>query len=527
MACVHANQHKGCACDQPMNKRRRMPLVAPGWLTCALLVAVFLQLAACNDNDSSIAVTGVQQGPTPFISFVELTGDGLRNLTGVRFAIERKPGSASKPVQVRYSLAALKRKGDFTETGDSRGTIKITVPVFGLYAGYSNHVSFGIEFQNDKETSAGVIIETPDYTDPNGLYDRPNVLTSRRPGTRLGFDFFVLKSGLGSPVVLDTDGEIRWVAGGISNSQSAIIAGDGFLIGGNTTPVLYQLGFDGLLSQSTVPDPTYTKFHHNIDSGKQGVLAEMDATVNGVKHIESILAELGPDGSIIKQWDLADIVSAYMSAQGDDAGAFVRPGTDWFHVNAATYDARDDSLLVSSRENFLIKLDYNSGDIIWILGDPHKYWYTFASLRAKALTLESGGLFPIGQHAVSVTSDGLIMLFNNGLGSRNQPTGAPPGDDRGYTEVSAYAIDQANGSAREVWHFDYGQTIFSAICGSTYEAGGGSLLVDFATAQSITQTRLVGLDKGHTVVFDFSYPTTGCATGWNAVPIALDNLDIT
>ena len=43
--------------------------------------------------------------------------------------------------------------------------------------------------------------------------------------------------------------------------------------------------------------------------------------------------------------------------------------------------------MVSSRENFVMKLDYHTGNIIWILWDPSKYWYTFPSLRAKALTL--------------------------------------------------------------------------------------------------------------------------------------------
>ena len=78
---------------------------------------------------------------------------------------------------------------------------------------------------------------------------------------------------------------------------------------------------------------------------------------------------------------------------------FVRPGVDWFHNNSAIYDPSDDSIIVSSRENFVIKLDHKTGQIIWIFGDPTKYWYTFPSLRAKALTLAPGGLYPIGQHA--------------------------------------------------------------------------------------------------------------------------------
>ena len=78
-----------------------------------------------------------------------------------------------------------------------------------------------------------------------------------------------------------------------------------------------------------------------------------------------------------------------MIAGGDDPSLFVYPApTDWFHNNATAYRSSDDSLIVSSRENFVIALDYDSGNIKWILGDPTKRWYVFfPSLRAFALTL--------------------------------------------------------------------------------------------------------------------------------------------
>jgi arylsulfate sulfotransferase len=487
---------------------------------------VALQLAACGGGaDNKIEVTSIQQGPTPFIAHAELMGPGLRGVTHLGYYIEPKAGSATAPVHVRYSLAALQRKGNVTDDG----TVTIKVPIFGLYPGYANNVSFELEFQDRQPTRLSAELTTPAYTDPNGLYDRPNVLQKRAPGVPLDFDFFVVKSALGSPVILDTDGEIRWVADPPpDNSQATIIRGDGFLVGDRHRPVLYQLGFDGSLSQSTLPDPTITNFHHNIDGGKRGVLAEVDATVNGVSNVESILVELAPDGSIIQKWDLAAIVGDYMRAQGDDPSLFVRPGYDWFHMNAATYDPRDDSIIVSGREDFLIKLDYSTGNIRWVFGDPHKYWYTFESLRAKALSLKPGGVSPIGQHAVSITANGLMMIFNDGLGSRNQPAGAPAGDDLFFSPVVAYSIDDSANTATEVWEFDYGGTIYSPICSSAYEsaAGGRSILVDYSVADNITATRLVGLDNEHNVVFDFEYPTIGCNTAWNATPIAFDNLEI-
>ena len=53
---------------------------------------------------------------------------------------------------------------------------------------------------------------------------------------------------------------------------------------------------------------------------------------------------------------------------------------------ALYYNRADDSLIVSSRENFVICLDYETQAIKWILGDPTKKWYQFPSLRTFALT---------------------------------------------------------------------------------------------------------------------------------------------
>ena len=473
---------------------------------------------------SGVQVTGSQPGVTPFISFVELIGTGMQNVAVAEFTIEPKSGSVSKPVHVRYAINALVRRGYLLRL-DSAGQWLVRLPVFGLYAGYANQVLVRLDFQDGSVADLSAGIATAAYQDPNGIYDHPTIFKQRGAGTVLGFDFFVMKSWLGSPVVVDTDAEIRWVGAGISNASSLVVEGDRFVIGDQSDGALYQLGLDGSLSQHTLPT-VYTNFHHNIDHGKQALLAEVNSVDGGAVNVESVLIELTPAASIVSRWDLAAILSTYMRDRGDDPSAFVRPGADWFHMNSATYDPRDDSVIVSSRENFLIKLDYSTGNIAWILGDPTKYWYTFPSLRAKAVTLQPGNLYPIGQHSVSITSDGLLMVFNDGYASSNQPAGAPAGQSLSYSAVSAYSIDSATSTAQEVWRFDYGQSIYSFVCSSAYEASGGSVLVDYAVADGDTEARLVGLDAAHNVVFDFEYPTQFCNTSWNATPIAFDDLSI-
>jgi hypothetical protein len=91
--------------------------------------------------------------------------------------------------------------------------------------------------------------------------------------------------------------------------------------------------------------------------------------------------------------------------------------------------------------------------------------------------------------------------------------------------VSAYEIDPAARTAREVWRFDNGQTVLSSFCSSVYEAPGQSLLVNYALADEFTDARLLGLDPDHNVVFEFEFPARmSCDTSWNAHPIPLEAL---
>jgi arylsulfate sulfotransferase len=321
-----------------------------------------------------------------------------------------------------------------------------------------------------------------------------------------------------SVVVVDTDGEVRWV-GTSTASASTIFTSTGFVVGSPTSTQVARLELDGEVTGTQVADPSLVEFTHNIDRGKVGLLAEFDAQ----GEMNATVAEIDSAGTLLAGWELGDLLAAYMAEAGDDPSLFVRPGTDWFHLNAATYDPRDDSLIVSSRENFLTKIDYATGHPIWILGDPTKYWAQFPSLRERALTLLSGG-YPIGQHATSITSDGLLMVFNDGTPSVNQPAGAPAGQALSASAVSAYDIDPVAMTAREVWRFEHQPALTSAYCSSAYEAGQ-SLLVNYAQADNGSTVRVLGLDSSRQVVFDLAYRNTAaCDTSWNAVPVPFDAL---
>jgi len=486
-----------------------------------------LGLVACSRSSSSqpqVEVTSLQAGATPFIAMLGLRGNELSAVQSIDYLIAAKPGAASRPVHVQYTIAALFRQARLRTLGFDRWGGNL--PVYGLYAGYLNAVTVTVHYADGTVKALQVPVQTAAYVDPNGVYDVPLLKVARSAGSSLGFDYAMLKSNYGPPVIVDSDAAVRWVGSAAVPALPSTVSGDGFLVGDQGAPNLFILGLDGSVVEQPLSDPAYLYFHHNIDRGKTGFFGEVDTMTGTTTNIESNLIELDQSGKVLHHWDLAAIIADYMKSQGDDAAAFVRPGVDWFHMNASTYNAADDSIVVSSRENFLIDIDYQTGAINWILGDPTKYWYTFPSLRAKALLLDAGGLYPVGQHSVSILGDGAIMIFNDGFGSLHQPAGMPAGINRSYSAVSAYTVDPVAHTAHEAWEFDYSQSILSTVCSSAYQTADGSVLVDYAVADNFTHARLVGLDPAHNVVFDYQYSTTGCTTSWNAMPIALENFQI-
>lgn len=504
----------------------------------AFLWWIMLLLAACSsghdDEDTlaaraHIALAAQAPGVTPFIHTLTLDLAQFDALTSIAYTIEPRPGTRSKPVAVTYERAWLERRNAYAAAAR-----RLALPVFGLYAGYHNVVTITATFGDGSIHRQQVPVDTPAYSAADAFYDAPAVQAARSGAALPGLDFIELHNILGPPVVIDSDGHLRWAGAGLSNSVSTLFSGGGFFVGDPRAPVLYRLEPDGALNAAPIPaqlggsaaTTTLTNFHHDLAPGKTGLLAEMDGVTNGVASIGTILIELGPDGQVLRQWDMARILRDHMLANGDDPTDFVRDGADWFHMNSAIYDRAADALYVSGREHFVVKLDYESGRIAWLLGDTSKDWYlNYPSLRALALTVSDGNP-PIGQHSLSITAGGNLLLFNNGAPSFNAPPGAPAGATLPYSAPVEYRIDDAARSAQVAWTHEHDRNIVSDICSSVFDAGTGHVLVTYSAAADRTQLRLAGIDRAGNTGFEYAYPSINCTAAFLARPIAFDALQL-
>ena len=480
------------------------------------VVALLCVLSIAAEPRQMVGNVEVFEGPTPFIRFVYTRVSDVTGFKSAQFRIQPKTGSATRPIKARYGRAYLEARGYFDSQNGS-----LTLPVFGLYAGRPNRVIVTLGFSDRFHPSKrfAVTITTPAYD--GGTYSNPTVVQPRLPGTTLSYDFILLKNYAdpNTPIIIDSDAEIRWVGTAGVGAQNCILFDNAFYVTSGTS--LFRTEFDGVTTVvANYGEIGVTGFHHNIDPGREGMILDVDT----VDQTESVNLEVDAAGNVLRSWNLADIISAAMIAGGDDPRFFVHPTPiDWFHNNATAYRSSDNSLIISSRENFVIAIDYDSGNIRWILGDPTKHWYEFPSLRQFSLTLAQGTLPPIGQHAVSMPGDQLL-LFDDGAGSNFQQ---PPGETRTYSAPRKYQIDLGAFEATEIWHYYPDPSVYSPFCSSVYEDAPDNYLIDYTLAGPFVYTGLVGLDALGNVAFNYQYDELAfCGTAWNAIQIHWEDLNL-
>jgi arylsulfate sulfotransferase len=494
---------------------------------CSLIIVgavfmVFTHLArATQADDTTITITGHTAGATPFISRLTLDVSNTSVLKSIQFAIDPKPGSVTRSLSGTYS-------NDYLVSRGFEHSPEIILPVYGLYAAYTNTVTLTYRFLDGSSKQAVTSITTATFDDQGCGYNNPTRLQPRTSSTQLSYDYFFDRSACGDygPIILDSDGALRWVSPlatmGALNAASTFFDNAVYT---TQSSQLVRIELDGtILVVADYSSLGAEHFHHNIDPGKTGVLLEPDTTA----YYESIILEVDKDdGHVLKTFNFADIIRAAMIAGGDDPNGFVFPTpTDWFHNNGAVYNRADDSLIVSSRENFVICFDYNTTAIKWILGDPTKKWFQqYPSLRKFAITLASGSLPPIGQHSPSITFDQGLMVFDNG---RNSIFQAPPGEQRDYASPRKYRLDLVGNVATEVWNFPMDQNIFCPFCSSIYEDAPYNYLIDYAFVNGgipgvPSFAQFLGLDADGEKIFYYQYGTVGCNTAYNSIPIHLES----
>ena len=318
------------------------------------------------------------------------------------------------------------------------------LPIYGLYPDRDNTVV--VEYGDVKKEFT---IKTEALPDDFIL---PTSVDADKDELSNDLYFFTPSSG-GYTCAYDVNGDVRWYLtinsiwevnrldnGHMMLSTERLVNSPYYMTG------LYEMDMLGKIYKEYSLPGGYHHDYYEMPNGN--LLVASDDFTSGDGTVEDYIVELDREtGEVIKTFDLKDVLNM------EDGKSENWTQYDWFHNNSVWYDEESNSITLSGRhQDAVINIDYDSGDLNWIIGDPtnwseeyQKYFFT-----------------PVGddfewqwsQHAAMITPEGYVFIFDNGNNkSKNEDEYVPAEDS--YSRGVMYKIDTEEMTIEQV--FEYGK----------------------------------------------------------------------
>ena len=320
------------------------------------------------------------------------------------------------------------------------------LPIYGLYANYENEIN--IEYVKYSKTITKTIKIKTDKL-PEDMVLPTNI---KKNEEKLSNDlYFFTPSSKGYTMAYDVNGDVRWYLtnnalwkidrlenGHLLLSTERLVNNPYYMTG------MYEMDLLGkIYTEYSLPGG----YHHDYYEMENGnLLVASDDFDNDYGTVEDYIVELDRNtGEIIKTWDLKNILNM------EDGKSENWSSYDWFHNNSVWYDKNTNSITLSGRhQDAVINIDYESGKLNWIIGDPtnwseeyQKYFFT-----------------PIGdnfewqwsQHAAMITPEGYVFILDNG-NNKSKIKDEYVEANNSYTRGVMYKIDTENMTIEQIWEY--------------------------------------------------------------------------
>jgi len=362
---------------------------------------------------------------------------------------------------------------------------KLEIPVVGLYPNTLNNVVVTLAYEE------GRVIDTIQLKTENTPSHFPDITINKlnrdemEPGMHACDLHFANNGKFNSgPIIFDDQGQVRWYldlsfAGKMVSPFHKLKDGTIIMVSRHT---IYEFDMLGKPLKETKINPNYG-MHHDVvvlpDGnllacvGIRGQFISLDG-----KKIKSdsdyIVAIDRKSSKILRVWDLAK----NLDVSRNDLN-FFKPG-DWLHMNGLAFNPSDNSIIVSGKNQGLIKISWNDS-LEWILA-PHKGWgksgrdgvgfetkpYLLTAVDAEGKpyrrSVQEGNEsaehfdFPWGLHAPLLLPNGNVMVFDNGILRHFE-------DNVHYSRAVEYKINEKDKTVEQVWQYgkERGEEFFSTI----------------------------------------------------------------
>ena len=316
------------------------------------------------------------------------------------------------------------------------------LPIYGLYAGRDNEII--IEYGDVEKRITITTEELPED------FILPTSVEADKESLENDLYFFSPSSG-GYTSAYDVNGDVRWYLtinalweinrlsnGHLMVSTERLVNSPYYMTG------MYEMDLLGKIYKEISLEGGYHHDYFEMPNGN--LLVASDDFNSGSGTVEDVIVEVDINtGDIVKSWDLKDVLNR------EDGKSENWVEYDWFHNNSVWYDEATNSITLSGRhQDAVINIDYDTGDLNWIIGDPtnwseeyQKYFFT-----------------PVGddfewqwsQHAAMITPEGYVFILDNGNNKSKIKEEYVPASES-YTRGVMYKIDTDNMTIEQIWEY--------------------------------------------------------------------------
>lgn len=340
--------------------------------------------------------------------------------------------------EVEVTIKGKDKNSTFTHTFEA--TKEHYLPIYGLYADEENEVILEVG-----DTKKVLKIKTDAL--PSNMALPTSVKADK---SKLGNDlYFFTPSSSGYTVAYDVNGDVRWYLtnyalwkidrlenGNLLVSTERLVNSPYYMTG------MYEMTLLGKIVKEYSLEGGYHHDYYEMPNGN--LLVASDNFSSGT--VEDYIVEIDREtGEVVKTFDLTKILN-----KGDGKNENWSQ-YDWFHNNSVWYDEKTNSVTLSGRHmDAVINLDYDSGELNWIIGDStnwseeyQKYFFT-----------------PVGddfewqwsQHAAMITPEGYVFILDNGNNKSKIESEYVPAS-KSYTRGVLYKIDTENMTIEQIWEY--------------------------------------------------------------------------
>ncbi len=286
-----------------------------------------------------------------------------------------------KPLRSRMWVDA---PGDTKIVGECPPAVNHRIPIIGLFPASSNYVTIELYDKENLVKRIRFVLEMGEL--PEDMRGMVKILkNSGEPASP-----FYYVSGVDSwfPYVFDRNGKIRYYITNPCKNYGVFPLSGGMLLHSDryilkpSYGVPHSIAIHKMDAFGRIRQTMYVRngLHHDtVEMAGSGNY--LIATSSLENYCEDAVAEIDvKTGKTVKQINMDDIITEES----------VKDTADWAHMNTVSYNNDDCSVLVCLRNlHSVLKLDWKTKKLIWILGDPF-FW--------KGTTMEKYVLSPVGDN---------------------------------------------------------------------------------------------------------------------------------